>query len=244
MEWVDDGIVLGARLHGESSVILEALTRAHGRHLGLVRSGRSARMQPALQAGNGVRLTWRGRLDEHLGQYAVEPTEFRAARLIEQAAALHGLRHVAGLMRLLPEREPHEGLFEACAVVLDHLDQLELAGALVVRLELALLQELGFGLDLTSCAATGATQELIYVSPKSGRAVSASAGAPFAGRLLTLPAFARGLMPGDGVPASDIAAGLKLTGFFLTRHVYEPRGLGPGDDRAAFAAAVSGRSGW
>jgi DNA repair protein RecO (recombination protein O) len=242
MEWVDDAIVLGARVHGESSVILEAMTRAHGRHLGLVRSGRSARMQPALQAGNGVRLTWRGRLDEHLGQFAVEPVMYRAARLMEQAAALHGLRHVAGLLRLLPEREPHEDLFEAATVVLDHLDQPAVSGALVVRLEIALLQELGFGLDLTSCAATGSTQELVFVSPKSGRAVSAAAGAPYADRLLPLPAFVRGFMPGQPISADDIAAGLKLAGFFLARHVYEPRAIAADDARAAFVAAISGRS--
>lgn len=239
MEWTDEGIILGARRHGENSVILEAMTRHHGRHLGIVRGGRSARFGPVLQPGNTVSLVWRARLDEHLGQYSVEGLNLRAGQLMPQAASLYGLTHMASLVRLLAEREPHEGLYAALDVVLGHLDVPGIAAPLVVRFELELLAELGFGLDLASCAVTGGTQELIYVSPKTGRAVSARAGAAYADRLLALPTFVREGFLGDGITAAEMADGFALTGFFLQRHVYEPRGMLALDERAAFAAAVA-----
>ncbi len=239
MEWSDEGLVIGVRRHGESSAIVEAMTREHGRHLGIVRGGASRKLLPVLQPGNGVSLHWRARLDEHLGNFTVEPTLFRAARLIENAAALSGLSHLAGLLRLMPERDPHPGLYEAACVVLDHLAEPAVAAPLVVRFELALLAELGFGLDLGACAATGATQELIYVSPKSGRAVSARAGEPYADRLLKLPRFVKGGFAGEEISPDDLAAGFGLTGFFLAKEVYEPRGLPLPDARAAFFAAVA-----
>ncbi len=225
MEWRDDGIILGVRRHGEASVLLEVMTRGHGRHLGLVRGGRSRRLQPALQPGNGVALVWRARLDEHLGTYAVEPLAMRAARFMDSPAALYALANAAALLRFLPERDPHEGLYEALTVLADHLHEPVLAAALTVRFELAMLCELGFGLDLTACAATGVTSGLAYVSPKSGRAVSQAAGEPYRDRLLPLPAFLRRanepLEP--GLPA--IRDGFRLTGAFLERDVYGPRGL-------------------
>jgi DNA repair protein RecO (recombination protein O) len=236
MEWSDDGIILGARRHGESAMIVEAMTRDHGRHLGLVRA--SVRLSAALQAGNEARLTWRGRLDEHLGRFAVEPLRLRAGALMDSAGSLYGLRHVAGLMRLLPEREPHPALFETLGVVLDHLGELAIAGPLVVRLELALLAELGFGLDLDCCAVTGGTQELVFVSPKSGRAVSAGAGAPYADRLLTLPRFLAQRLDGQAIAAPDLAAAFALTGHFLARDVLDARGLDAGQDRASFITAA------
>jgi DNA repair protein RecO (recombination protein O) len=238
MQWSDEGLVLGVRKHGESGVILELMTRAHGRHLGLVHGGRSHRLRPVLQAGNSVHATWRARLDEHLGIYAVEPATLRAARFIGSPLALYGLGTMAALLRLLPERDPHRALYESAMVVVEHLDEPAVAPALFVRFELAVLAELGFGLDLASCAATGQQRDLIYVSPKSGRAVSADAGEPYRAKLLSLPAFLRG-DPVDAHPSADeIRAGFALTDHFLRVHVFEPRGLSLPDERARFVAAA------
>lgn len=232
MEWSDEGTIIGVRRHGENAVILEAMTREHGRHLGLVRGGRSQKLQPVLQPGNAVALTWRARLDEHLGEYKVELVTSHAARLMAQPVALYGLATVAALLRLLPERDPHPGLYEGLAVLIAHLDEIGLAPALLVRFELAMLSELGFGLALERCAVTGLREELSHVSPKSGKAVSRKAAEPYLDRLLALPAF---LSEGQGALAplpAEIAAGFALTGFFLRRDVYEPRGLQEPPERA------------
>ena len=208
------------------------MTRGHGRHLGLVRGGRSSKVQPVLQPGNAVSLTWRARLDEHLGEYKVELLASHAARLMAAPVALYGLATVAALLRLLPERDPHPSLHEGLAVLVEHLDEPRLAPALVVRFEVAMLAELGFGLDLTRCAVTGSPDDLSHVSPKSGKAVSRAAAAPYLDRLLPLPAF---LSEGQGArqPApADIAAGFALTGYFLRRYLYEPRGLLEPPERA------------
>jgi DNA repair protein RecO (recombination protein O) len=242
MEWTDEGIILGARRHGETSAIVEAMTRAHGRHLGLVRGGRSPRMTPLLQPGNAVQLTWRARLDEHLGNFAIEATELHAARLMDNRVALFGLTHVAGLIRLLPERDSHEGVYEAFSLIMRHLDDPALAGPLTVRFEAAMLGELGFGLDLASCAATGSNEMLTHVSPKSGRAVSAAAAAPYADRLMPLPAFMTRHDVG-GVDEEELRLGFALTGHFLRRHVYEPRGLAEPEARGAFILALERRRG-
>ncbi|TJX76088.1 MAG: DNA repair protein RecO, partial [Mesorhizobium sp.] len=220
MEWRDEGIILGTRKHGETSAILEVMTRAHGRHLGLVRGGRSRKQQPVLQPGNRVDLLWRARLDEHLGTFQTEAIEMNAARLMDSAIAVYGLQTMAAHLRLLPERDAHGGLYEALSVMIVHLDD-----------------ELGFGLDLSQCAATGTRQDLAYVSPKSGRAVSREAGAPWHDKMLVLPAF---LQRGSGMRANHaaIAEAFRLTGFFFTRHVYEPRGIDQPDARAGFLAAL------
>jgi DNA repair protein RecO (recombination protein O) len=232
MEWSDEGTIIGVRRHGESAVILEVMTRDHGRHLGLVRGGRSSKQQPVLQPGNLVSLNWRARLDEHLGEYKVELLTSHAARLMERPVALYGLANVAGLLRLLPERDPHPGLYEGLSVLLAHLDEIAIAPALMVRFELAMLSELGYGLSLERCAVTGIREDLTHVSPKSGKAVSRKAAEPYLDRLLSLPAF---LSEGQGarrpVPA-EIAAGFALTGFFLRRDLYEPRGLLEPPERA------------
>src|SRR5580693_6274076 len=167
------------------------MTRGHGRHLGLVRGGAGSRLKPVLQAGNRVSATWRARLDEHLGYYVVEAIDLRAAAFLSAAHALYGLNHLAALCRLLPERDPHQPVFDFLEHTIAELGAPALAAALVAQFELQLLAELGFGLDLETCAATGATADLVYVSPKSGGAVSRSAGAPFHDRLLRLPAFLR-----------------------------------------------------
>lgn len=221
MEWRDDGIIIGLRRHGETSVIVELLTPDHGRHLGLVRGGRSRRMQVVLQPGNSVHATWRARLDEHLGSYSLELDVWRAATLMESRSALYSFAVLAAHTRLLPERDPHPEFYARLIDALPTLSDPARAAETIVRFELELLAELGFGLDLTECAATGGRQELIYVSPKSGRAVSRLAGTPYADRLLPLPAFLR-LGGAEGEP-HDIISGFALTGFFLTRHVFEPR---------------------
>lgn len=237
MEWRDEGIILGTRRHGETSAILEVMTRAHGRHLGLVRGGRSRKQQPVLQPGNRVDLIWRARLDEHLGTFQAEALDLNAARLFDSACAIYGLQTLAAHLRLLPERDPHERLYETLGVIIDHLHEPAAAGELVVRFEIMMLDELGFGLDLSECAATGKRTDLAYVSPKSGRAVSRAAGAPWHDRMLALPAF---LLGGGGLRANpmEMHEAYRLTGFFLSRHVYEPRGSLEPEARAAFLGAL------
>lgn len=237
MEWRDEGIVLGTKKHGETSVILEVMTLAHGRHLGMVRGGRSRRMQPVLQPGNRVDLIWRARLDEHMGMFQVEPLELRAARLFDSACAVYGIQTLAAHLRLLPERDPHANLFETLNLLIEHLQEPASAGELVVRFELLILDELGFGLDLSECVATGVREDLTYVSPKSGRAVSRDAGAPWADKMLALPPFLR---PNSGLRADrdTMMEAFRLTAFFLSRHVYEPRGIEPPEARAGFLAAL------
>src|SRR5882672_5343419 len=235
MEWTDEGIVLGVRRHGESSAIVELLTRDHGRHLGLVRGGTGSRMRPVLQPGNSVRAVWRARLDEHLGLYMVEGLRLRAASVLAIPYAVYGVTHLAALCRLLPERDPHPGVHDALAAILEQMDAS--AAMRVVQFELMLLAELGFGLELDACAATGARADLVYVSPKSGRAVSAQAGEPWRDKLLPLPGFLNG--EGEGAPTpQELADGFALTGFFLLSRVFEPRGLAPSEARAGFVAAV------
>jgi len=238
MEWTDEGIVLGVRRHGESSAIVELLTRSHGRHLGLVRGAASSRMRPLLQPGNGVSAVWRARLDEHLGTFQIEGTRLRAAALLGSSHGVYGVTQLAALARLLPERDPHEEIFEMLERTLDDFDDARGAAAHLIRFELAMLAELGFGLDLETCAATGATTDLIYVSPKSGGAVSRTAGAPFHDRLLRLPTFLRQDEGANGWSDQDLSDGFALTGFFLLRHVLEPRGQGHSDAREGFVNAV------
>jgi DNA repair protein RecO (recombination protein O) len=234
MEWSERGLVLGLKKHGETSVILELMTRAHGRHLGVVRGGRSKTMQPVLQPGNEVEAVWRARLEEHLGLYAVEPAALRTDLLLSSPQGLHGVGLLGALLRLLPERDPHSGLYDRAQVLLAHLTT-PLAPALFVHFELALLAELGFGLDLDQCAATGTRDNLIYVSPKSARAVCAEAGEPWAAKLLPLPAFLRE-PPGAAVAREAVREGFRLTEFFFQRDVYGPRGQKMPDSRAAFIA--------
>ena len=144
---------------------MEAMTRAHGRHLGLVRGGRSARLRATLQPGNTIGLVWRARLDEHLGSFAVEPLSLRAGRLMDSALALAGINYLAALMRVLPERDPHQALYEAASLIADALDDGALAPTLIARFEAQILAECGFQLDLSRCAATGATERLIMSRP-------------------------------------------------------------------------------
>jgi DNA repair protein RecO (recombination protein O) len=237
MQWTDEGIVLAVKRHGETSVILELMTHERGRHLGLVRGGTGTRLRGVLQPGNSLRATWRARLDDHLGNYAIEGTNLRAAGFLNAAHAVHGVTHLAALCRLLAEREPHARIHGALEAILDALDDRSAVAPMIARFELDFLAELGFGLDLSSCVATGETADLIYVSPRSGRAVSRAAGEAYRDKLMRLPGFLRT----DDAPASaaDLADAFVLTGFFLERHAFAPRGLALPEARARFVAAVS-----
>lgn len=224
MEWSDTGIVLSSRLHGETSAILEAFTRRHGRHLGLVRGGASRRRRSELQPGNTLQLHWRARLSEHLGNFASEPLKARAGELLDGRDALLGLNAFTSIASAtLPEREEHTGLFDAAEILLDAMlrEAFDHWAPLYVRWEAGLLDALGFGLDLSHCAATGAREDLIFVSPKSGRAVSAAAGKPYEGRLFNLPQFLLGSQSAD-ISRTDIADGLRLTEHFLLERVLRP----------------------
>jgi DNA repair protein RecO (recombination protein O) len=223
MDFSDEGILISARPLGEANTVAELFTRAHGRHLGLVRGGRSRRMRPLLQPGNVLSLTWRARLADHLGSFAVELLDARAARVLDDEAALAAISSLTTLAKLLPERDPHPKLYGGALELLLALDEPEVWPKRLVRWELALLQDLGFGLDLSECAATGVEVDLAYVSPRSGQAVSREAGQPYGGKLLKLPCFL--VEEGAATPLEDVLAGFALTGYFLERHVLEPQGL-------------------
>jgi len=237
MEWADEGIVLSVRSHGETAAIVEALTHLHGRHLGLVHGGASRKAKAMLQPGNSLHLSWRARLNEHLGSLHAEPLRARSGALMERRDSLAGLNAFAAMAAaVLPEREPHVGVYGAAEVLLDAIAEQDFAhwAPLYVRWESGLLDELGFGLDFSRCAATGLTDDLIYVSPRSGRAVSREGGEAYADRLLKLPAFLLGSQ-NAGPSAAGIVDGLKLTSYFLLDRVLQPHGkeLPPGRIRLA-----------
>jgi DNA repair protein RecO (recombination protein O) len=224
MEWRDTGFVLSARRYGENALIVELLTREHGRHAGLVRGGQSPRRRAVLQPGNLVAASWRGRLPESLGTLDCELVEAHAARILDDPDRLMALgAATALLLTVLPEREPHEALYAALAGMLDALDSGPLWAQSYVAWECDLLGGLGFGLDLTRCAATGTSDDLAYVSPRSGRAVSRTAGLPYHDKLLPLPGFLWRAMPADrAANRNEIVAGLALTQYFLVHHVLAP----------------------
>jgi DNA repair protein RecO (recombination protein O) len=213
MDWRDQGVLLAMRPHGETAAIIEVLTAAHGRHAGVVRGGASRRMAASMQPGTGLQLEWRARLDDHIGTFTVEPLRSRA-HLLQDRFALAGLLSVCALLRVaLPEREPHPELWTVSLALFDALGSVDWPG-IYVRWELRLLEELGFGLDLSACAVTGATEGLAFVSPKTGRAVTRAAAGDWADRLLPMPA---GLLSVEPLPLAAVVEGLALTGFFLDR---------------------------
>ena len=224
MEWQDEGIVVARRRHGESAAVVTLLTRAHGRHAGLVRGGAGRRAGGLYQPGTLVTARWRARLVEHLGSFVCEMSEAIAARMLDDPARLAALGALCAVIESsLPEREPQPKVF---AATLDLLRRLDAPGwpARYVRWEMLLLAELGFGLDLTRCVATGGRENLAYVSPRTGRAVSAAAGEPYGGRLLRLPRFLLSGSEDAEADQSDITAGLVLTGHFLDRSVFAAHG--------------------
>ncbi len=236
MEWRDEGVVLGVRGHGETSAIAELFTSAHGRCLGLVRGGRSRRSRPVLQAGNIVEVHWYARLEEHLGTFQLEPVSLHAGLIMDDRKKLAGLSTLAGLAQVLPEREPHPRLFDAMRLVLEQMEDDEVWPALLVRWEMGLLDELGFALDLAKCAATGSTEDLHFVSPRTGRAVSSEAAAPYLDKLFRIPSFLRG---GTSHEAEDVAIGFQLTGHFLERHIFGPRAIPMPPSRAWLASTMA-----
>ena len=221
MEWRDEGALLSVRGHGESAAIIEVFTLAHGRHAGVVRGGASRRIAPVLQPGAQLDVTWRGRHDEHIGTYAVEPLRSRTG-LMADRLTLAGLNAVCALLHfVLPEREPHPDLYRATIGLLDFIGAQDDWPLAYLRWELMLLEEMGYGLDLSSCALTGRHDDLAYISPKSGRAVSRDAAGEWADRLLALPACLLG--QGPATPP-ELAAGLRTTGYFLEHRL--AHGLG------------------
>ena len=218
MEWTGEGLLIGVRRHGESSVIAETMVVGRGRHLGLVRGGRTRRLAAVLQPGNSLQLTWRARLEDQLGMFTVELIEARAARLIDDRTQLYLSQLVCEHLRLLPERDPHDRLLGMALRLIDDPPD----GAALARFELAVLEDLGYGLDLSACAVTGKTDDLTHVSPRSGRAVSRSAAAPYLDRLLPLPSF---LTTRGNASPHDIADALRLSGYFLQSHVWGPRDI-------------------
>jgi DNA repair protein RecO (recombination protein O) len=219
MWWQDEGVVLAARRHGESSAVVSLFTRGHGRHAGLVRGGAGRRARPLYEPGNRLRVVWRARLADQLGAFSAELQTAIAARLLDDPDRLAALGAACALLEAsLPERDPHPLLYSQLSELTDVLIEQQSWPERYVRFELALLAELGFGLDLQACAVTGQTTDLAYVSPRSGRAVSREGAGQYADRLLPLPGFLLGREPAD--PA-QIQAGLRLTGAFLRRHLFD-----------------------
>jgi DNA repair protein RecO (recombination protein O) len=238
MQWQGEGLIIGVRRHGETSVIAEIMAAGHGRTLGLIRGGRSSKLSATLQPGNTVQLTWRARLEEHLGTLTVEMIDARAANLIADRTRLYACQLICDHLRLLPERDPHDRLLGLAVDTLDDgKDRLKL-GAELARFELTLLDELGFGLDLSACAVTGVTTDLTHVSPKTGRAVSREPAKPYCDRLLRLPQFLISDVP---VTPADVADAFRLTGHFLAMHVWETRQIEPPSIRDALIEALTDR---
>ena len=236
MQWSGNGLIIGVRRHGESSVIAEVMVEGRGRCLGLVRGGRSSKLSATLQPGNSVQVTWRARLEEHLGTFTLELTEARAAALIVDRMRLYAGQLVCDHLRLLPEHDPHDRLLGIAIRILNFEGSPHDLGITLARFELILLDELGFGLDLMSCAATGTTRDLTFVSPKSGRAVSTAAAEPYRDRLLKLPQF----LISDAEPtATDLADSFALTGHFLDLHVWMTRQIDAPATREALVAVVT-----
>jgi DNA repair protein RecO (recombination protein O) len=221
MEWRDEGVILSMRPHGEAAAIIEVFTRAHGRHAGVVRGGASRRMAAHLQPGTQVAVDWQARLAEHLGAFKVEPLRSRA-HVLGDRLALAGLSSICALLAaILPERDPHEGLWQATVALLDALGAPGWTGA-YLRWEMLLLEALGFGLDLGSCAVTGAREGLAFVSPRTGRAVSLAGAGDWAERLLPLPAgMAEGMAGAGPMAPAEVHQGLVITGHFLNRELAE-----------------------
>lgn len=218
MEFVDDGIILSARAHGETAAVAEIFTPHHGKWAGLVYGGQGRTQRPILQPGNSVRASWKGRLNESLGHFTLELTHARAGELMQERMSLAGLTAACSVAAaVLPEREAHARAYHTMRILLDHLSEIDIWPALMARWELGLLAELGFGLTLDRCAATGATENLIYVSPKSACAVSASAGEPYKDRMLALPAFLRDASA--EATLADALDGLATTGHFIETRI-------------------------
>lgn len=225
IEWRGEGILLSSRAHGETSAIIDVFTPEQGRYAGVVRGGASRKFAPILQPGAQIDVIWKARLQEHIGSFQVEPVRSRAVAAMGDRLALAGLNAVTSLLAFcLPEREPHPLLYRDSEQLLDLLGQSEVWPLAYLRWEMRLLKDMGYALDLDCCAATGRTEELIYVSPKSGRAVSRQGAGDWADRLLPLPPVMRA--EGDA-PDHEIAEAFKTTGFFLSERLAKDLGDKP-----------------
>lgn len=235
-EWTDSAIILGARSHGENGAVVSVLSRAHGRYAGYVHGARSPRTRGLLESGNRVQIAWRARMPDQLGTFSVESDGAGAApALLYDPLRLSAMLSACALCEAaLPDREGHGGLFAGLEALLDHLGGLHW-GAAYIFWEIAFLRELGFGLDLSRCALGGDPQTLEWVSPKSGRAVSREAGAPYADRLLPLPAFLKPTGGDDG--PEEIVKGLDLTGKFLDIWAFAHHSHGVPEQRRRFRRA-------
>ncbi len=224
MEWTDEGIILGARPYGENHAVAEVFTPSAGRVVALVHGGQGRLKQPLVQSGNGVVVTWKGRSEESLGHFSIELTMPRAAALMHDSLALVGLSSMTTLLSMcMPERQSVPRLYDATKIILDLLEEKTIWPIAMTKWELGLLSSLGFGLRLDVCAATGAKLEdgadLVFVSPKSGGAVSHTAGMPYRDKLLPLAPF----LTGRGEPTKqDIMAAFSLTAFFIEDRILAP----------------------
>ncbi|MEO0379638.1 MAG: DNA repair protein RecO [Pseudomonadota bacterium] len=238
MEWRGTAILLSVRRHGETSAIIDVFSEEMGRHAGVVRGGTSRKIAPILQPGAQLDVAWRARLEDHIGTFAIEPVRSRAALVMNDRLALAGLNAVTGVLCFcLPEREAHAPLYRRTEQLLDLLGQNDVWPLAYLRWEVALLEEMGFGLDLTVCAVTGAKEDLIYVSPKTGRAVSRAGAGVWAERLLPLPDVLLGV---GEAPDSEVAQALETTGYFLTNRLAPDLGNRPlPDARARFVDAFT-----
>ncbi len=235
MEWRDEGFLLSCRTHGETSAIIDVFSAQHGRHAGVVRGGTSRKLAPVLQPGAQLDLTWRARLEDHIGTFRVEPLRSRAALVMGSRLALAGLNAVVSLLAFcLPERQAEQDLYRQSAQLLDLLGQDAIWPLAYLRWEMGLLETLGFGLDLSACAVTGQAHDLAFVSPRTGRAVSQTGAGDWADRLLPLPPVMRG--QGDA-PDTEILEALETTGYFLREKVAADLGGRPlPEARARFVA--------
>lgn len=222
MDFHEEAFVLSARAHGDTGVVVDLLTETHGRRGAYVAGGASRKMKPFLQVGARVIVDYRARSSDHLGSARLEAVGEGPSALFDDAMALTGLAAAAAVAQgALPEREPQPGAFLAFEAMMGAFAIPDVWPAIFVRFEAGLLEDLGFGLDLSRCAATGSMDDLIYVSPRTGRAVSREAGAPYADKMLKLPPFMLGAQAGLG--EGDVGDGLDLTGHFLEQFVFHPQ---------------------
>jgi DNA repair protein RecO (recombination protein O) len=221
MEFEDEAFVLAARVHGETGAIVELLTAQHGKWAAHIAGGASRKMRPTLQAGSRALVRYRARVSDQLGSAQLEAAGEGPSALFDEPLALAGLSAAAAVAAgALPEREPHPGAFLAFEALTSALMEPDIWPAVFVRFEAGLLQDLGFGLDLSKCAATGSTDDLVWVSPRTGRAVSRAAGEPYKDRLLPLPGFL--LSSQSRLEPGDIGRGLDITAHFLEAFIFNP----------------------
>jgi DNA repair protein RecO (recombination protein O) len=225
IEWRDEGALIRVRKHGESSAIIEVFTPSRGLTAGIVRGGTSRKIAPTLQPGAQLDVTWKARLEDHLGSFTVEPIRSRTAQVMQDRLALAGLNAVTGLLSfLLPDREAHAPLYARTVQLLDLLGQNDVWPLAYLQWEVALLDEMGFGMDLSACAVSGLNDDLFYVSPRTGRAVSRLAAGEWADRLLPLPHVLLGKGDAD---LNEIVLALRTTGHFLNNHLSKSLGNFP-----------------